>query len=80
MRQTILKCTLNLNFDPTHECHSHLSTILDLLKRINDPHDVYLAGVSLSIISKFEEQLHDLSDQVQQLLQSYISAKGINVK
>jgi len=47
------KCTLNLKYDPTPECTKHLATILDLLKRINNPTDAYLTGVDNSILTKF---------------------------
>ena len=54
VRQTILKCTLNLAYDPTEDCHSHLNTILDLLKRLNDPNDTYLKGIDASLLNKYQ--------------------------
>lgn len=80
VRETILKCTVNLKYDPTPECHRHLTTILELLNRINNPLDAYLAGVESSILNKFEEQLYDLSGQVQKLLESYNNSTGIDVR
>lgn len=69
-----------MTYDPALDCQKHLTVILDLLKRVNDPSDSYLTGVSSSIITKFEEQIYDLSEQVQKLLKSNINAKAIDVK
>lgn len=69
-----------MSYDPTEDCNKHLTTILDLLKRLNEPNDAYLEGVNPSIITKFEEQLYDLSEQVQKLLKTNMYAKRIDVK
>lgn len=66
-------------YDPTPDCHKHLRTILDLLQRLNEPNDSYLRGISPGILTKFEEQLYDLSEQVQKLLKTNVLAKGIDV-
>jgi len=79
VRETILKCTINLQYNPTNDCNNHLKTILDLLKRMNDPLDTYLMGVDVHILNKFEEQLYDLSGQVQKLLETYGFTTGIDV-
>jgi hypothetical protein len=79
VRETIRKCAVNLKYDPTPDCHRHLTTILDLLKRMHDPTDIYLNDVDPSILSKFEEQVYDLSQQVQKLLQTYNNSLGIDV-
>jgi len=42
-----------MNYDPSAETHAHLSKIIDLLDRINDPEDSYLRGIDSSILSKF---------------------------
>lgn len=54
VRQTILKCTLNLTYDPSEDCHRHLNTILDLLKRMNDPNDAYLRGIDQLLLNKYQ--------------------------
>ncbi len=54
VRQTILKCTLNLTYNPVDDCHKHLNTILDLLKRLNDPNDTYLKGIDPSMLNKYQ--------------------------
>ena len=46
---------------------------------MNDPLDSYLMGVDAHILNKFEEQLYDLSGQVQKLLETYGFTTGIDV-
>lgn len=80
MRKTIRKCTIDLDYDPTSDAQAHLMKILDLLKHLNNPNDAYLKGVDQAIITKYQEQLFDLSEQVQKLLQTQKSAKNNDPK
>jgi hypothetical protein len=80
VRKTIMKCTLDLHYDPTSDAEVHLIKILDLLNHLNNPNDAYLKGVDPAIITKYQEQLIDLSDQVQKLLQTQRIAKNNDPK
>lgn len=75
-----MKCTLDLNYDPTLDSQAHLIKILDLLNHLNNPKDAYLQGVDPFIITKYQQQLIDLSDQVQKLLQTQRMAKNNDPK
>lgn len=78
VRSTILKCTLDLGFDPTPQAQLHLARILDLLQRLSDPTDQYLRAIDPAIPHKFQQQLLDLAQQLQKLLQTYRAASSID--